>query len=460
MAFRGETEEEIRAKENQKRLFVLIGAIVALVVELGLGGWGLYKSKEIQEGEGIATVKGDVKNINTLVSDVEEARALTAKHEQTLLDFSKPVGWELTVRTSQNPHGTREHSPRELKKFLDDMVAMLELEHGNAEREAVHGLGLRGKWTPWAKNPSKEQALTLDKLYPVLIDLHTKYRQKAEEHRANAAAQEQAAKTSWETAMGPLPGLRDQITTSGKQLVAKQEALVESEKNHNNEILEAQRNLLTKKDELKEAEAEFKRLQDELNGRLDDLNTRIRLAKHKAAEAQERRSADAKLGAVDETAQVAYVDLTVRDRVFPGTVFRAFRVEGDGRRTELGSVEIFAVGESFTKARILSPDGRTYPTLKAGDQIYNEFYERGRVRHVTFAGRFTGPFSADELVARARDLGDVYTEQLTPETEMVIVGEGFASDPNYLRAADAGLRVLTERYFYDYLGLEFESHSR
>lgn len=459
MAFRGETEEEIRAKENQKRLFVLIGAVLAFVVELGLGGWGLYKSKEIQEGEGLET-DGGPKNINVLRDDLEATRTVTREHEDKLLEFSKPVGWELTVRSSQNPHGTREHSPDELKKFLDDMIAMLELEHGNAEREAVHGLNITGTYTRWSESPPKEKRLTLDKFYPIMINLHTKYRQKAEEHRANAEAQETAAATAWTTARAPLGGLKTGLDTSGEQLKAATNRLVESESAHNTELNDARRGLIAKKDELKQVAANVTRLKQDFNERLDDLRSRIRQAKHKAAEAQERRSADAKIAAVDETSRVAYVNLTVRDRVFPGTVFRVFRVEGDGRRSELGTVEIFEVGETWTKSRILSADGKSYPALKEGDQIYNEFYERDRARHVTFAGRFTGPFSSDDLVARLRDLGDVYTEELTIDSEMVVVGEGFETDPNYLRAADAGLRVLTERYFYEYLGLTFESHSR
>lgn len=446
---RGLSESELQAKENQKRLFLMIGAILALVVEFGLGGWGIHKVKEIQEGEGI-----DGKNINALVEELAATEESVRRHDEALLKYSKPVGWELTVLSATDPKGTHAHDPEALKQFLDAMLDKLTGEYGSPEHTTIHKQDL-AKWAKWSQNPPDEKKFYLKNLYPILIELRGAYRRTSREHVTNAAARTGEEGTAWTGFISAAKTARGAIEAPATALGQKGRQLTESVRSHNTELRTARANELQAKEELAAVVAANDRRKRELDTKLEDLRRRIREAKHRQAEQEERREADGKVLTADETIRTAYLDMTFRDRVFPGTQFRVFRILKGGVREEKGIVEIAQVGERFTTARILPDINKRFPDIEAGDQVYNEFYERGRARHVAMAGDFRGPYSREDLVARLRSFGDIYQERIDEKTEMVIVGDGFQSDPTFSAAVDANLRILTEKYFYEYLGLAY-----
>ena len=458
---RGMTQDEIQAKENQKRLFIMIFAILALVTEIGLGGWGMYKAKEIQEGEGIQSVFANgLTNINKMNDLLVTEQDRVAELDNSLMAYSQPVGWRLKVVSSITPHRSRAHDPEQLKWFLDQMIDTLVKVHGTDDMEKIHNLELKGRFVKWSdKDGDKTKRLTLDKLYPVLISLRAAYRKAAQDHEAIADTKHGEERAAWATAFQEVETAKGDLTAPTQQLQDQLRAFLASEQTHHDELNQAQAQFETAKLDLDQETRTIATKTEDKLARLNELKSRIRLAKHQQAEAEERREADSRVIAADEAVQMAYIDLTLRDRVFPGTEFRVFRILKGGVRVEKGVIEIYEVGERFTTVRIRADANGIYPKIKEDDQIYNEFYERGRPRHVVFAGTFTGPYSQQDLIAQMNDNGDRHQETIDEKTSLLIVGEGFEKDPVYLKAADSGIRILTEKFFYAYLGLTYTSRS-
>jgi hypothetical protein len=149
------------------------------------------------------------------------------------------------------------------------------------------------------------------------------------------------------------------------------------------------------------------------------------------------------------------VDLTHSDRPLPGTVFHVTRMVPGGLRRDVGSIELFEVGASFSTARVLPARDKSYPEVLPGDEIYNEFFERRRPRTISIVGEPGGAFSREDLAAKLRSLGDVYQPGVEAVTELVVVCPGFQTDPGFARAKGARLRMISEKYFYEYLGLTY-----
>jgi hypothetical protein len=452
---RGVSRQEQKAAENTRRLIVLIVSSLAVLVELGLGAWGLQKAKQIQEGEGDSIVK--------LRADLAAQRAEIKKAEDALLEFSRPLGWSTTVRSAVTPHVSRAHDPAQLKAFLDATADLLEAEHGNADAESVHKRGLKGKYARWSDAAAPpDKRLTLVKLFPELLELYQGYDQQARARLSAAAENLAQAQKTWDEGKAAVAQYNDEKnTTKGikpktEALATAERQLVESEAAHQLEIRQAQANLAKKKEEHNNEIAKIQRASQELLRREQDLRDRIKVAEYKKAEASENRDADATVLSADNRLHLAHLDLGLRDRVFPGTLFHVFRIIKGGVRKEVGTLEVLEVGEEFAVARIVSPDGgKSWPEVQAGDRAFNEFYERGRARNVVFAGRVLGPFSREDLMGRLQALGDRVQEKLDDATDLVVAGDGFLTDPNYLKAVAGGVRVITEKYFYTYLGLPY-----
>jgi hypothetical protein len=92
--------------------------------------------------------------------------------------------------------------------------------------------------------------------------------------------------------------------------------------------------------------------------------------------------------------------------------------------------------------------------LKAGDKVYNEFYEGGRPRYIALAGRFTGRLSNEEAAAMIRRFGDFYQEKVDDKTNYLVVADGYEEAPNYKLALEFGVKILREKILYDYLGVK------
>ena len=149
--------------------------------------------------------------------------------------------------------------------------------------------------------------------------------------------------------------------------------------------------------------------------------------------------------------QIAWIDVTHKDRLFRGTRFKCYSLRKGGEKETIAEVEVIEVGRLRSKVAILRH--YTEEDLKVDDRIYNEYYERDTPKYIAFAGRFTGKLSTIEAARAAREFGDLYQKKVDEKTNYLIIGEGYEEDPNFKAALKWGVKILLEKYFYDYLGI-------
>lgn len=447
---RGLTPQEIEANRNRNRLFLVVLFGLAVAVEATLGTMAILKTKAIRGEDG-----HDGKTMAALQGELEAVRKDVRAKEDALIAYGIPVGWEMTVRSAVDTDVTRVHHVEELRRFLDTMVDLLE-RHGESDAAAVQALALKGKYVTWSAGATPQNGLTLNKLLPHLRDLLRGYLADTGAHSAAATTKNGEAATLITAARAGTETPRKELPEKSKTLAERNIALVQSEASHHVELGQARASLNTKKVETHSGLEKFKQAEDQIKAQIAEIDARIKIEQYKAAEAQERRSADGEVLGGDPAQQLALVNLTVRDRAFPGTLFRVYRILRGGVRRDVGSLELFEIGEDFSKARILPLGaGKGYPAIEVGDQIYNEHYERGRPRRVAILGDVTGPFSREDLSTRLQAFGDLFHETPAPDTELVVVCAINPVDPGLERLRAQGVRMISEKYFYEYLGLTY-----
>ena len=118
-----------------------------------------------------------------------------------------------------------------------------------------------------------------------------------------------------------------------------------------------------------------------------------------------------------------------------------------------GQVEVIEVrknGASIVAIiKTIDPDWQ----IEEGDKIYNEFYQGAEARYIAFAGIFSGKLSNEEAANLVLDFGDVYQKKVDDRTNYVVVAPGYETHPNYKAAKDLGVKILLEKYLYEYLGV-------
>lgn len=446
----GLTPQEIEANQNRNRIFLAVFFGLAIAVEATLGTMAVLKTKEIRGEEG-----HNGRTFAALDAELKVAMDEAAGKEKALVEYGVPIGWEMTVRSAVDTDVTRIHHVEELRRYLDAMVDLLE-RHGESDAAGVAALQLKSKYVKWSAGATAQNGLTLAKLLPHLRDLLRAYRADTGTHATAAADDNTKATKIIVDARAATEPRKADVPVKSKALAERSLALVQSEASHHVELGTARANLNTKKAEVRAGVEKFAQERAQITAQIAEIDARIKIEQYKAAEAAERRSADGEVLGGDPSQQIVLVDLTVRDRPFPGTLFRVYRVIRGGIRRDVGSIELFEIGEDFSKARILPLGaGKGYPQVEVGDQIYNEHYERNRPRRVAIVGEVTGAFSREDLSARLQGLGDIFHETPAADTELAVVCAVNPTDAVLERLRAQGIRMISEKYFYEYLGLTY-----
>lgn len=176
--------------------------------------------------------------------------------------------------------------------------------------------------------------------------------------------------------------------------------------------------------------------------------------------------------------QMGWINLTRNDRLLTGMKFEVFRYLKGGKEELRGEVQVIQVGDKMSKVRVLN---RYYKgtrvemdnllrqkdyvlrefeldPLGTGDQIRNRFFDKEEKRVFVFAGKLTGPpgARAKYLETEARklieELGDEVHKRVTEQTNYIVLGEGYAKDKNFSKAAEYGIPVMSERELMQVLG--------
>lgn len=444
--------DEIDARENTKRLMLLILSILVILVCAGTGGYALKRVKDINEGP---EVEGE--NLQELDGKISAQREKNKKIEDAFLAYSEPVGWRLKSVSSLDRLASHGLDDVLLRASLDQWLDFLKTKFKDEVPPDVMALH---KWS----DETSGSPLTLKKLFEALHEVARKLDSAAADYRTQADTRRGEGETA-------LVAARTAATSAGEENERKPSGPMERFKNASSILVKRQQEYW---EALNRLESDLREIEQQAASKKVDidkeketmmkdkalLQRRFQDQKEQVDRAREQQEEDGEILHVDLDQKTCIVNLTRRDKVFRGTRFRVYGVEAGGKRVDKGEIEITSVGEEFTSAAITrepdpnDPKGRIN-AFKAGDRFFNEFFNRGIVRTIAFAGRMKGKFSREDLAARAREWGDVPEERVGPKTDLLVVGEGYAAEPNYAEAQKTNVRIMTEKYFYDYLGLEY-----
>jgi len=439
--------EFVTRKENTRRLMVIILCVAVDAVALAVGIYALKKAGDVEKNP------KNLENIVNLRKQLEEQRQTNRQLEDRLLAFAPGTGWRLEARGTVDRFPTTPLAVEAVKKYLSWWV-------GELERR----FGITGKFKRWDDPQGQGEVLTLTRLFDLLLEKENEYKAKIADLEAQIKAEREKEASSAQAAEeeskellkvidgGVSPGQEAQgLIAEYKRLVADLNAL---EKAHREELAQAETDTVTKQNEATTVKNENVRKRAAHEATKADLKRRIYTIQHAREEARERREPDGEILSVDENRQICFINLLHRDRLWKGTRFTVYSLEKGGEKLDKGQVEVIEVRKEIASVcAILSTKYPDWP-IKAGDKIYNEFYEGGRPRYIALAGRFTGRLSNEEAAAMIRSFGDFYQDRVDDRTNYLVVAEGYEESPNYKAALEFGVKILRERVLYDYLGVK------
>jgi hypothetical protein len=437
--------EFVTKKENTRRLMIIILCVMADAVALAVGIYALKKAGDIEKKP------ENPENIVNLRAEVEKQRAVNKRVEDILLEFGPGIGWRTEARGTSDRFVTAPLGYAAMKKYLSDWAVELNRQYGIKNHK---------RWD----DPGQGENLTLTRLLDVLLEKENEFKAKIADLEGKIKAEREKEDASRKAAEEENKGLIDKITGGAPanqdaqgligELKRLQKDLNALEKAHREELATLEPETIAKQTESTNVKNENVRKRAAHEATKADLRKRIYSIQHVREEARERREADGEILSVDENRQICHINLLHKDRLWKGTKFTVYSLEKGGEKIDKGQLEVIEVRPEISSVcAILSTRYPDWP-LKAGDKVYNEFYEGGRPRYIALAGRFSGKLSNEEAAAMIRRFGDFYQEKVDDKTNYVVVAEGYEEAPNYKLALEFGVKILREKILYDYLGVK------
>lgn len=198
----------------------------------------------------------------------------------------------------------------------------------------------------------------------------------------------------------------------------------------------------------------------------------------KSQEDKDQRRPDGEMLSSDFRSQTGWINLARKDRLLNGMKFEVFRYLKGGKEEPRGTIQVIQVGDKMSKVRLLTRfykdtevDLRELDRQKdfvlrdfeldpigQGDMIRNRFYDKSEKRVFVLAGTLTGvpnattTYRATEVTKLIEELGDEVHKKVTEETNYIVLGEGYDTDPNFLKAKEFGIPMMSERELLQVLG--------
>lgn len=395
-------------------------------------------------------------NLVRLRTEADARRQERDRNRQLLVDYFRPLGVEPPIALMEPAPmepDPRFHSTIDPDDVSTGVVAetplLVYLDHWQRELQERYGVTF-GRWADGDDN-----ALTFQALFQTLEQQLTDARNRADAAQGTARTTWDNYMTARRTTQTAMDAQLTQITADDGLIQGMRQVLqrlATEPAQRWSEVVDLDRRERAARQALQD---ETHRTQEErtaLTAVAEELREKIEHEEHLRALAQERQDPDGRVLRVDAEHEIVYVDLTRADRVFPGMRFRVYRVEPGAVRVLKGEIQIYDIGDTMSRGYVTHRDPGT-PELWEGDLIFNVQFERGRPFTIAFAGRFTRRYSAEDFTAALSRFGDRYEERITEEVDLIVVGDDFREDPNYIRARQLGIRTITERAFIDYLGL-------
>ncbi|MCE9581930.1 MAG: hypothetical protein K8T20_05370 [Planctomycetes bacterium] len=130
----------------------------------------------------------------------------------------------------------------------------------------------------------------------------------------------------------------------------------------------------------------------------------------------------------------AFLNLGARDRLVRGLKLVVFVREPGGNVRWKGEVEVKEIFPESAKVSITETVDRFDPIIE-GDIVFNPLFSTSRPKKVALVGEFAKTkYTKEQAKTRIRNLGSIVQDEVTDETDFVIVGESYQGDPNFDKA--------------------------
>ncbi|MBI4834227.1 MAG: hypothetical protein HY811_05360 [Planctomycetes bacterium] len=184
----------------------------------------------------------------------------------------------------------------------------------------------------------------------------------------------------------------------------------------------------------------------EAQDRLDKIRQKIRLNR-------ETVEVDGEVIFSDFTNGYVYVNLGKKNAVLDGMEFDVFNIEKGGMHMNKGKVKIFKSYDTYCEASVIEGTFDPNVPMKVGDMVSSQIYSRTKSKVFGFAGKPIGRYTQADLTKKIQDFGGTVLEEIVPEINYLIIGEGYAQDKNFDLSKQFGALIIREKELYGILGL-------
>jgi NAD-dependent DNA ligase len=172
----------------------------------------------------------------------------------------------------------------------------------------------------------------------------------------------------------------------------------------------------------------------DLNNKVNSVDTALRELVKQEAIFHDLTEVQGRIVDPHQDEKYAFINLGARDRLVRGLKLIVFVREPGGNVRWKGEVEVKDIFAESAKVSITETVDRFDPIIE-GDVVFNPVFSPSRPRKVAFVGEFTKTkYSKEQAANRIRNIGSIVQDAVNDETDFVIVGESYQSDPNFEKA--------------------------
>jgi hypothetical protein len=249
-----------------------------------------------------------------------------------------------------------------------------------------------------------------------------------------------------------LTTLRDQKNTLDSEKATQAASLQEALRQKDQQLADLQRQLNDQSANAAQKQTELENRIAALNNQRNQLDAELRAARATGAEqarsleneittlqvrlaAQgdklrflaEGESPDAEILAVSKHLDLGYISVGAKQRLAPGTSFSVVSGKVGSERVK-AMATVTKVEAERAEVAFSQVSDRFDPPV-AGDVVYNPLYDPRGQRNAVLAGRFAGQWNEAQLKALLSEMGIQVQEELSLDTDYLIVGSELYLDP-------------------------------
>ncbi len=179
--------------------------------------------------------------------------------------------------------------------------------------------------------------------------------------------------------------------------------------------------------DLRQSRAQIEEQRRKYEDELATLQTRLKSMSEQLRFLQEPEAPDGRVLAVSRDLDLGWIDLGASNRLARGTTFRVVSGRaGSSRIKAYATVSKVEAGRAEVQFHGLAD--RFDPPVP-GDVVYNPLYDPSGERSAVLAGRFSGLYNEAELKVLLEQMGIRVQDQLTLDTDYLLVGSELFNDP-------------------------------